>query len=498
MDNRFFWNIDESEVSILKLEFEKFIKLSSHAVNDIRKYWKLRKVGEEYLRSMTDLLYRKRIIQDSLYNQIYSGELDGEEIIFLLLEAFLIYAGIFSEISETPRVSRAVAISNYKALADLLDKNSIFDFESNEAVNDSEEDSIIHDLENSTLEILAIFLANCHSYISRTYSSDNNTRLWDYANLLCRMQIIDKDELIQMISVEDIETLLYPILRDRVFWKDSKSEGLRFDETHYLFECFCEYEEKYKKRLLHSLQRSISDTALRSLEVWEEINPRLVEIIIEALLDENQDAFDKEEIIALLEEWGFLSQREKNYLKTMESQRDIAFYTARIFIQKVLFTCKLTPKQESDFYTAYETFTSTIWNSYFRNTLRWKKQQEKIDKPSEKLIHILLRNNWENLSQDFLNDFLLVLQQHFPYKPFYLHILHIEFDELLELTLPFHKAIQILGILVCDIFPISHPLFEDASELLLCNTRDRNNHAAILRIIQEKREETTFSRGNKK
>lgn len=103
-----------------------------------------------------------------------------------------------------------------------------------------------------------------------------------------------------------------------------------------------------------------------------------------------------------------------------------------------------------------------------------------------KLIHILLRRKESQLTHEFLDNFLQILEDYFPYIPQYMKIIHVAFDELEAIQTIYHKNLHILWILVSDFLPWNHELFENASELFLVGIRDKKTHAAVKNICDEK------------
>ncbi len=115
-----------------------------------------------------------------------------------------------------------------------------------------------------------------------------------------------------------------------------------------------------------------------------------------------------------------------------------------------------------------------------------KQEREHIEKLAWDLIGILLSWNEKQLTHKFLNDFLQILEESLSYEPLYMGIIHAEFDELIEIQTVYHKALNILWILICDSLPWNHKLFEYASELFLINIRSEKTHRAVKYICNEK------------
>lgn len=132
-------------------------------------------------------------------------------------------------------------------------------------------------------------------------------------------------------------------------------------------------------------------------------------------------------------------------------------------------------------------FHLMYWDLYPTNTLSTKVNLEVIDSLAKNIIAQLMTRNHDLISHDLLNDLLTKIRNLLPHKPLYFHLSKwMNYDDFQDFTSPFHKAIQILWILVCDIFETHHPMFEDASELLLCNISHPWKHATILRMIENK------------
>lgn len=224
-------------------------------------------------------------------------------------------------------------------------------------------------------------------------------------------------------------------------------------------------------------------------EVPKKISEKLFYPITQALKFENSEKFDKNTFIQLLKKSGLIWDKEEWFLRIIDSHTDFAQYIKTILNNNGSFMEGLSPEQLAELERCFYGLDLYFWDMLEHQLQRKNMTKSSVVSMSEYLAHNILDWSTDNITHDYLNFTLDLLEEYFAYKPFYLRILHAELDEIRDLSSEYHKAIQILWIVICDILESSHPLFENASKILLCNTQSKKSHAAIRAIIASK--ETT-------
>lgn len=328
MNWKFFWNAETNEREILKAEFSKFIKVSSHIVRElVIEQVEPDESGIIYVQSMLNITHSLWILSDDNRNTAYSGELDFEEIVSMLLKIFITNYSIFDEIEQCDRVSLSVAQRNYEALQKYIDSEIQGTCtEVTPQTNSKKEDNWYNAdiLELSTLEVISILIAQTHKSSNDNYSKESATELDDYLNFLRRANILTELELIDATSSNNIERTLYEIFKGKVFWKV-------IPESSYVYECFLEFETKYKKEKIKIITDSITDEALNTLQNF--VNSQLIENILDMFDYCESEDYDFETLLSLLYQEWIITQKQKWYFRTVTHTKDKVYYLTVILDQ---------------------------------------------------------------------------------------------------------------------------------------------------------------------
>lgn len=480
------------------ITFQKIVKLAWHIINELEQWLKIPPRWEVHIIYLLECFFEIDVIDGYQIHDFYDWNIDIPWVVFIILESFLWASFVNDEENSTSieLLQRSVVFWYYKRLWRLLGKNINHDFDNNfwrSLITNQR--SVSEKLNTPVLEVLSILIPQSHKKWSTNFDNSHATILDDFLNILWDQGIIDEQTLIDSISTNDIDRTIYTILKNLIFWKI-------IPHTSYLYECFLEFETLYKKRVIHSLTQLISDEIIETLGIW--INPQVFESMIHAFRYNDPDmysSFNQSEFADLLLEENIISQKERDYIATMLEEKDFLHYTSKIFFERVVQEGLLAYDQEVQFLDCCITFQSMEWSKYF------EKENLTLQLSYSLLGGILdsLRwdYTWNNLDSQTLNQLIDILEE-LQYPSYYLvqviwkgysigpHAIWMWFDKLKELSSPFHKAIQILWVFVCDVMTASHPDFEEASELVLCNTKDAKNHAKLVKFIHEKQNPRDF------
>lgn len=237
----------------------------------------------------------------------------------------------------------------------------------------------------------------------------------------------------------------------------------------------------------------ITDTITQDdiIDIWRRytlhtISDALFHTIIQAFEFDISEIFNKKELISLLKNAWIISRKEESYFKIIDSHIEFVRYLEIILNYNETFLNTLSFEQLEELKKCFYSLDMFSGELVQHQILESNETRKMIISMGENMINTLLRWDQNSVTHDFLNSFLELIQEYFPYKPFYMRVVHIEFDELTEIKSPFHKALQILWILVSDILNADDSLFEDASEIFLVHVRDVKTHAAVRNICSEK------------
>ena len=246
-----------------------------------------------------------------------------------------------------------------------------------------------------------------------------------------------------------------------------------------------EIKQEVHEALSHEKSKSQIKKAETSVE--KTFYKPLIKSIIQAFEFDISDIFDRNELINLLKETWMIWKKEETYFRTISLHTDFVFYLMIILDSNDDFWKSISTKDREELDQCFEAFNLFCWESYALDIRETNATLRIIEQLWEKLIQQLLHGrDIDTFWHDDLNDILDLLEEFFSLKPMYMRIIHIEFDELKEIPTTFEKTLNILGILICDILPGDHDLFEYASEVFLVNIRSEKTHRAVKNICNEK------------
>ena len=457
----------------------KIIRASDHIIQELVEWKTPLTKCQNHVIAAVEGLHETDAIPFEVVCLIYDGIKDTSGSVFRLLENYLLENYVFDmDTSSSVNIyTRDKVYSNYKQLGELLWKpvnENLSNYTNPLYLTDQRDLSLI--LESPTLEVLSILIAQTHKTTHENYSRESATELDDYLNYLYKRGVLLEPELIDAISTNDIDRTLYEIFKEKIFWNI-------IPEGSYLFECFLEFETKYKKEKIHNLTKSITDEAIDLLE--DPLNPRLFSSLVSAFEFDIIELFDFEELMELLSEDWIITPREESYFRTMSSHSDIVHYLITVLENDTHFWEQLSYSQSVEIKKCFDAFHLTYWEKHSFHNSKTNMTLSLIESLSSKLVTDLLSER--EITHDFLNDFLHRLVEYMSQRSYYMGIIHIGFDELYEIPTTFNKALQILWILFCDIIDAHFPYFEDISELLLVNIRSESTHAAIKNFYTQKK-----------
>jgi len=478
-------NIEHLEWSI-----DKFLKLADNILHELKTTWTYKDTWDDHITTICEKLHDDSILSDDERNTIYSWELEKHEIVFLLLEKlvlnsyFIEYEIWFDDLSSNA-LDHKIAWNIYTRLGKQLNK-TIADFpfskyEKTKPLTNHQKKDL--ELEQETLEVLSILIR--WSFLE---NSDDHIRLYAYIQFLYSKELLTESEFINASCTNDIEEALKIIILKKLIAPGKITTIHIVNAFHQFSHAFTESRREEGKNRVDKIltDNEGSWDEFNQHEIPKEVSDRLFQSIIQAFEFDISEIYDRETLLLLLKRTWLIWDKEEWYFRTINSHTDFARYLKVVLSKYGAFMDSLTNKQLKELERCFYALDMYCWEIVEQQILETNESRSMIIDLGNSIINDLLSNSSKRLTHNFLDWTLELIQEYFPYKPFYMRLLHIDFDELYELSSEHHKALQIIWILVFDILNASDSCFEGMYQYLQSNLRNWKTKVGLERIYTQK------------